>query len=110
MSTIMAQRTDELEYLVLQAVANDFEEFGMIVSDIAKWTSGNQSTPDHRHIEQALMAAIAREEITAYECSETTNQLITTQADTQKLRELWFYITEQGKTRMQRLEAMEEEG
>jgi hypothetical protein len=100
----MAQRTDELDYLVLQAVANDFEEFEMIVSDIAKWTTGEQTAPDPGQIETALITAIDNGEITAYECSETSNQFIATRADTETLRAYWFYITEQGKTRMQRLE------
>jgi hypothetical protein len=105
----MTNKDNGLEYLVLQAVANDFEEFEMIVGEIAKWTNGYQAAPDRRQIEQALMTAIAGEDIKAYEPREGHRQLVATQADPRKIHSLWFYITEQGKSRMQRLEALEHE-
>ena len=100
----MTSNSYELEYLVLQAVANDFEEFEMIASEIAKWTTGDESAPDASQIEQVLMKTISNDDVRAYEPREGHRQLVATQADPQKIHSLWFYITEQGIARMQKLE------
>jgi hypothetical protein len=91
----------DLDYLVLQAVADDFEEFEMIVNEITKWTS-NKMTPDVDRIQQALMKATAEGLVRAYESRD--HQLVATKADPQKIHSLWFYVTEEGKLRMQKLE------
>ncbi len=100
----MTNNANDLKYLVLQAVANDFEEFEMIVGEIGKWTSGDKPSPDAGRIEDALMKAIADEEVKAYEPREGHRQLVPRQADPQKIHSLWFYITKQGLARMQKLE------
>jgi hypothetical protein len=99
----MTNNTNELERLVLQSVANDFEELEMIVSEIGKWTSGNEAAPDASRIEPALMDAIREGSVKAYD-----HELVPTEADPQRIHSLWFYITKQGLTRMQRLEVLEE--
>jgi hypothetical protein len=96
---------DELRRTVLQAVADDYEELEMIISEIVKWTSrGGNDTPDRSQIEHALMASITDKDVQAYQPSEPSGQLIPAMADPQNLHTLWFYITEQGKERLQTLE------
>jgi uncharacterized Zn finger protein len=89
----------------MQAVADDFEEFEMIVSEIAKWTNANDGVPNSTQIERALLKAIADKRVKAYEADGPSNQLTETQADSENLQRLWFYITDQGKTQMQSFEA-----
>jgi hypothetical protein len=101
----MTKNADELEYLVMRAVADDIEEFEMIVSEIAKWTNGNNAMPNSTQVERALLEAIADKRVKAYEVLGTSNQLTETQADSENLHRLWFYITDQGKTKMQDFEA-----
>jgi hypothetical protein len=84
-------------------VANDYENFEMILSEVAKWTSKYETASDAEKIKDSLMKAIADEDIKAYEYSEMLRQFIVTQADPQKIDSYWFYITEQGLTRMQKL-------
>jgi hypothetical protein len=50
------------------------------------------------------MKSIADKNVNAYETSDELQQFIATQADPQKIGIQWFYITEQGRQRMQRLE------
>ena len=96
---------DELRRLVLQAVADDYEELEMIVSEIVKWTSRSGSdTPDKGQIAHALMASITDKDVQAYRPSEPSAQLIPAMAEPQNLQSLWFYITEQGKERLRTLE------
>jgi hypothetical protein len=98
----MTNPLHDLDYLILQAVADDFEEFEMIVNEIAKWTK--KTAPDADQVQQALMRATAEGVIKAYEPREGHRQLVATEADPQKIHSLWFYITEQGRLRMQKLE------
>ncbi len=100
----MTNTLDDLDYLVLQAVADDFEEFEMIVNEITKSTSDNQTAPGVDLIQHALMRATAEGTVKAYEPREGHRQLVATEADPQRIHSLWFYITEEGKLRMQKLE------
>jgi hypothetical protein len=50
------------------------------------------------------MKTISNDDVRAYEPREGHRQLVATQADPQKIHSLWFYITEQGIARMQKLE------
>lgn len=106
----MINSHNELARMVLQAVANDYEDFEMIVSEIVGWTSKDNVALDVSQIQDALMKSIADKDVKAYEPSETSNHLIVTQADPQKIRTLWFYITEQGKKRLQGLDEEDEFG
>jgi hypothetical protein len=81
----MTNNTNQLEYLVLQAVANDFEDFETIVSEIGKWTTGGEPGPDASQIEHALMMAIADENAKAYQTREGHGQLVATKADPQNI-------------------------
>jgi hypothetical protein len=100
----VTRNNDELGRMVLEAVADDYEELEMIVHDIAKCMSKVEDAPDKRQIELALMKSIADKDVKAYEVSETSGQLISTHADPQRIHTLWFYITEQGKESLRRLE------
>jgi hypothetical protein len=95
---------DELVRMVVEAVSNDYEEFSTIVQDIARCMSKVKDPPNINQIEQALMKAIADKDVKAYEVSDEGHQLIATQANHQNIDVDWFYITEQGKQRMKRLE------
>lgn len=98
---------DELGRMVLEAVANDYEELEMIISEVVKWTTADGSgTPDRSQIEHALIASITDKDVQAYRPSEPSAQLVPAMADPQNLHTLWFYITEQGKEKLRTLEGM----
>jgi hypothetical protein len=81
----------------MEACADDYEEFSMIVSEIAKWTSGAKDAPSVGQIEQALFQSLTDNDIEAYEVQENRLQRTTAQPDHSSVAEFWFYITEQGK-------------
>jgi len=60
--------------------------------------------PYKKLIEQALTKTIADKDVKAYVTSDELQQFIATQADPEKIDLYWFYITEQGKLRLRRLE------
>jgi hypothetical protein len=103
----MRSNRDELERVVLQAVANDYEEFEMVVRDVRKWMGKVYDEPEIGQIEQVLQKSIVDDFVKAYECSETFCQVIATQANPPRSHSLLFYITEQGKERLRRLEEEE---
>ena len=105
----MTNDTDELSRLVLQAVADDFEEIEMIVHDVTKWLGGVDDSTYRRQIEHALMKCIADKNVKAYETSDELQQFVATRADLQTISEHWFYITEQGKEQLRRLEEIDED-
>jgi hypothetical protein len=100
----MITNNHELGRMVLEAVANDYEELEMIISEIVDWTGSGNDAPDRNQIELALLMSITNRDVEAYEYSEKSCRFIPTPADPQKLHTLWFYITEQGKERLRRLE------
>lgn len=101
----MTKNAVELGRMVLQAVANDYEELEMITNEIRKSTSvSDDDPPDRDQIEHALTVSISEKDVKAYRVSEASGQLVPVSTDPQELRTLWFYITEQGKERLRRLE------
>ena len=76
----------------------------MVVCDVRKWMKKVYDAPKMGQIGLALMKSIADKFVKAYECSETFCQVNATQADPARFRSLLFYITEQGKERLRRLE------
>ncbi|MGA3047501.1 MAG: molybdenum cofactor biosynthesis protein MoaE [Terracidiphilus sp.] len=96
----MTGRPNDLGGMVLDAVADDYEEFNMVVSQIAEWTKNSASNPAIDQIELALMNSIADRDIQAYEYSESSCRYLAVEADPASIRTRWFYITEQGKRRL----------
>lgn len=86
--------------LILDAVANDYEDFGMIVSAVKKGSRETTKALDEDQIEGALMSFIGDGDVRAYEYSESQCRYLQVGADSATIRTRWFYITEQGKRRI----------
>jgi hypothetical protein len=100
----MTNKIDNLERMILQAVADDYEEIEMIVGDIRSWTKTATDAPNVVQIEHALAKAVAEKNVNAYEYS-ATHHFVTTKINSADLRRFWFYITEQGIKRLETLDA-----
>src|ERR1035437_3412602 len=97
---VMAEKyghRSETNRLVMEACADDYEEFSMIVSEIEEWTNGASDSPDVNGIVNALIQSIADKDIEAYEVREHRLQLTTVQPDRASIADLWFYVTDKGK-------------
>lgn len=95
--------------LVMEACADNFEEFSMIVSEIAKWTNGDPSSPTISQIEEALVQSITNKDIEAFEVHNWRLRLTPVLPDHETIKELWFYVTEQGKKWVQEMREIESE-
>ncbi len=93
----------EFNRLVMEACANDYEEFSMVVSEIEKWTDGDPNAPTISQIEEALVQSIANKDIEAFEVHDCELRLTTVEPDHETISELWFYVTEQGKKWVQEM-------
>jgi len=87
----------EINRLVMESCADDYEEFNMIVSEIEEWTNGDPNAPTIRQIEEALVQSITNMDIAAFEVHDCRLRLTTALPDHETISELWFYVTEQGK-------------
>ena len=87
----------------MEACANDYEEFSMIVSEIEKWTNGDPNAPTIRQIEEALIQSIANKDIEAFEEHDCGLCLTTLLPDHETISKLWFYVTERGKKWVQEM-------
>jgi hypothetical protein len=96
----MACQKDDLKFMVLEAVSNDFEEFETIVKDVQSWTSPNTEVPSEELIESAIMGAVADGDIEAHMLSAAPAELVPATVSPETVRSLWFYVTERGKERV----------
>jgi hypothetical protein len=93
----------EVIRLVMEACANDYEEFNMIVSEVGRSTKGDPNAPTISQIEEALVQSIANKDIEAFEVHDCELHLTTVQPDHKIISEFWFYVTEQGKKWVQEM-------
>ena len=87
----------EINRLVMEACADDYEEFSMIVSEIEKWRNGDPNAPTIHQIEEALIQSIENKDIEAFEENDCRLCLTTVLPDHETISRLWFYVTGQGK-------------
>lgn len=90
----------ELNQMVLDAVANDYERFDMVVSQIAGWTNNSVGASEAGQIECALLKTIVDGDVQAYEYSESSGSYLAVEAHSVNIPTCWFYITDQGKKRL----------
>jgi molybdopterin synthase catalytic subunit len=86
--------------MVLDAVADDYEDFDMVVAEVSKWMGNSARTPDAAQVAQALMESIAEKDVQAFEYAESSSRYILVEAKLETIRDRWFYITEQGKRKL----------
>jgi hypothetical protein len=91
----------------MAACADDYEEYSMIVSEIAKWTKDSPDAPNVYQIEEALLESIANKDIDVYEVYEGRLRLTTAPPNHERIGELWFYVSEQGKTWVRGIDPIE---
>jgi len=96
----MTGQNDDLKFMVLEAVSNDFEEFETVVKEIQSWTPPNAQVPREESIESAIMGAIADGDIEAYMASSAAAGLFPAVISPETVRSLWFYVTKRRKERV----------
>lgn len=90
----------ELDGIILDVVADDYEDFEMVVSEVSKWAVKSARKVQLFEIERALLHAIEEELVQAFDYSESSAQYIAVKVDGQTLRNRWFYITVAGKAKL----------
>lgn len=96
---------NELETLIIEAVANDFEQLQGILSQLSAWSLRPLEGTDVVNIERALRDLIVAGDIGAYLLSAGSPYRTVVTVVGEDLSNLWFYITEQGKKRLRETEA-----
>ncbi|HEY1679239.1 MAG TPA: molybdenum cofactor biosynthesis protein MoaE [Candidatus Sulfotelmatobacter sp.] len=96
----MTVNSSELIRMVVDAVADDYEEFDMIFHEVSKWINNPTLTPDAVQIQDALMKSVAEKDIQAFEYSESSARFLPAEVGSANIRKLWFHITDQGKQKL----------
>src|SRR5262245_12002548 len=90
----------QLSQFVLNAVADDYESFDTIANDAARTASKYGLHLERGQISWALQDLIRQGCIQAYRFLGPSNKAHVVPFSVDKLDELWFYITAQGKERL----------
>lgn len=91
--------SDELLLMVVESVANDYEQLEQIADQIAMWTGTPPDRLDIERIKAALVDAINAGYIEVYELNSTAPHALKVAMSSGSLEELWFLITEQGRAK-----------
>lgn len=91
----------KLQEMILGAVADDYENFNIIFAEVSKWIKNSDwATVDIDRVERDLKESIFLGDVQAFEYSENSNRYIQVEGELSQIQDLWFYITEQGKRRL----------
>jgi hypothetical protein len=91
--------SEELLLMILEAVANDYEELDTITDQIAEWTETPRSELDTERVKATVADAIASGYISAYELSPSKPHAVEVSTAAQDLENYWFLISERGNAR-----------
>ena len=95
----MRIKSDELLLMVLESVANDYEQLEHIADQIARWTETPLDQLDLGSIKAVLADAIGSGYIEAYELNPSAPHSLNVSTTTVDLDQHWFAITERGKVK-----------
>jgi hypothetical protein len=94
----MMNRLAFLRNCVSTSIADDYEEFGKIAKDVSLWAASRDIEPSREELVSALESLIAEGDATSYLLSASPAKAQPVPYSKERLDELWFYLTPQGKT------------
>jgi hypothetical protein len=89
-----------LRNCVKASIADDYEEFGTIAEHISLWAASRDIEPSREEIVSALENLIAEGDANSYLLSASAAKAQPVAYSKERLDELWFYLTPQGKTKV----------
>jgi hypothetical protein len=95
----------ELEFKrnVLRAMADDYENLETVCNETSKWTHESGRTITRSEIVQTLETLINEGLAQAYSLSPTRASATPVEFNKDKVENLWFYLTPDGKRRFEEL-------
>src|SRR5437763_1762821 len=97
------QHVEWLRENVLDSFANDYEEFSMVMQELGKWAVEDGETFTEQEVVKVLESLIKDDYAQAYRLSPHAPHATKVEFSSDRLHELWFYVTPKGK---QLVEAM----
>ena len=93
----MENRTSFTKELVLNSVADDYEDFRIILDEVTYWGSqrGIQLTRDE--VEMALLDLLSTGHVQAYELSSVPPHSTPVSFTAERARDLYYYLTPTGR-------------
>ena len=107
----MTPRKQVIKELVLEAVANDYEDFTYIEKDVqecaSKYGAGKRAV-SREEVLTALQRLISEDYVRAYNLSAAPpGKAVQAAFSVTAVDKLWFYVTPQGKSVVRKLENSE---
>ena len=93
----MKNRQRSLDEFIIEAVANDYENFECIVEQVTKWTARTGLHANRQELIDALERAIREGYALAYLLSPREPHSQAVDFSRERLDELWFYVTPKGR-------------
>jgi hypothetical protein len=92
-----------LRNLVVRAVSDDYEEFQMLFADVAKFAAADRVDFSVDGVADALESSIQEGLVQAYVLSAQRPNPAMVEFSRERLSELWYYATPEGKDFVTRL-------
>jgi hypothetical protein len=93
----MEDRQGFIEQSVMDAIADDYEDFDMVCTEVSKWAKVPGGPVTRREIRNALHRVIADGYAQAYVYSPELQRYEVTSYSADQVNQLWFYLTRKGK-------------
>ena len=93
----MKSRERVIDEFVVEAVANDYENFECVVQQVTKWSARIGLRTTRQELIDALERAIGNGYALAYSLSPQEPHSQVVEFSRARLDELWFYVTPKGR-------------
>ncbi len=93
----MKNRERSLDEFIIEAVANDYENFECIVGQVTKWTARTGLHTNRQELIDSLERAVREGYALAYLLSPREPHSQVVDFSRARIDELWFYVTPKGR-------------
>jgi hypothetical protein len=97
----MTNSLDHMKDYVLNTVADDYENFDIISTEVAAWAAKEGDIFSKELLATSISQLINDGVVNCYRFSTTNQKYEFAQFEQNKLNELWFYISEEGKKHLE---------
>lgn len=101
-STLMDDREKWLKESVMNAIADDYEDFDMVCLEVSKWAKERSLIVEQQEIANMLQRVIEEGYADAFMYSPELQRYEVTSFPSGEVSDLWFYMSAKGKRFLER--------
>jgi hypothetical protein len=96
----MGSNLDRIRDYIINVVANDYENFGLIVDEVSAWASKDGMAVSPEEIMQALTSLVSDGLVDSYQFSHSSGGYELCDLASSNLTDRWFYVSKTGKAHL----------